>query len=212
MNKCCSKCLTIKPIEEFCTDKRNKDGHTSTCFVCNRKQSAVRSKKYRINHPEKVAAYSKEYRQSHKEYLFKLKKRWNDANKERINCTRKESLKRRISGDRNYAIRYYLKANISNGINYSLGGNKGGSKWEGLLNYDAQTLRLHLESKFLPGMSWENKNQWHIDHKRPISSFTFLSPNDPEFKECWSLENLQPLWAADNLKKGSRWEVNYEQD
>ncbi len=25
-----------------------------------------------------------------------------------------------------------------------------------------------------------------------------------EFQECWSLKNLQPLWAEDNLRKGGR--------
>jgi hypothetical protein len=52
-------------------------------------------------------------------------------------------------------------------------------------------------------MSWENRSEWHIDHRRPVSSFNFLSVDDPEFLECWALSNLQPLWAADNIRKGN---------
>ena len=33
-------------------------------------------------------------------------------------------------------------------------------------------------------------------------SFNFISAEDEEFKQCWSLSNLQPLWAADNIRKG----------
>jgi len=35
---------------------------------------------------------------------------------------------------------------------------------------------------------------------RPCSSFDQTDPL--QFARCWSLENLQPLWAADNIRKG----------
>jgi len=67
---------------------------------------------------------------------------------------------------------------------------------------------VHLESQFKPGMNWENygKYGWHIDHIRPQSWFKFESKNDPEFKICWALSNLQPLWAKENSFKGNRFE------
>ena len=74
------------------------------------------------------------------------------------------------------------------------------------LGYDVHQLASHLESQFVEGMSWDNMGEWHIDHVRPKSTFTFTSMNDPEFKACWALENLQPLWATDNLSKGAKWE------
>jgi len=64
----------------------------------------------------------------------------------------------------------------------------------------------HLESLFLPGMNWENYGfyGWHIDHIIPVVKFRFETVDDPDFKKCWSLTNLQPLWAKDNYKKGGR--------
>jgi hypothetical protein len=53
-------------------------------------------------------------------------------------------------------------------------------------------------------MTWENYGKWHIDHKRPIASFNFTSYEDPEFKECWALNNLQPMWAKENMSKGNK--------
>lgn len=48
---------------------------------------------------------------------------------------------------------------------------------------------------------------WHIDHIRPCSSFNFVnedgSVNQEAIKECWKLENLQPLYAEDNISKSS---------
>lgn len=39
----------------------------------------------------------------------------------------------------------------------------------------------------------------------PISKFQFESFDDEGFKKAWALNNLQPLWADDNMKKGGKW-------
>ena len=75
-----------------------------------------------------------------------------------------------------------------------------------ILGYTPIQLMKHLESQFLKGMSWNNMNEWHIDHIRPVASFNFDSTDHPDFKKCWSLNNLQPLWAEDNLSKGDTWD------
>jgi len=75
-----------------------------------------------------------------------------------------------------------------------------------ILGYTLNDLMQHLSSKFSKGMSFENYGQWHIDHIRPIASFNFDSVEHPDFKKCWALNNLQPLWAKDNLSKGDKWD------
>lgn len=75
-----------------------------------------------------------------------------------------------------------------------------------VLGYTPKELMAHLESLFTDGMSWDNMGEWHIDHVRPVALFNFDSMDHPEFKECWALENLQPMWESDNLSKGSLWE------
>ena len=50
-------------------------------------------------------------------------------------------------------------------------------------------------------MSWDNYGEWHIGHIIPKVFFKYKSTDDIEFKYCWSLDNLQPLWAKDNLRK-----------
>ncbi len=63
----------------------------------------------------------------------------------------------------------------------------------------------HLEKQFTEGMNWDNYGEWHVDHKKPMTLFNFTSTDDHEFKLCWCLDNLQPLWELDNLSKGVRY-------
>ena len=102
--------------------------------------------------------------------------------------------------------KHRLTNNIQRVVRKSLGDGKAGRHWESLVGYTIDDLRLHLESQFTNGMTWENYGEWHIDHIRPISDFNFTTPDDPEFKVCWSLWNLQPLWASDNIRKHNKCE------
>jgi len=53
------------------------------------------------------------------------------------------------------------------------------------------------------GMTWENYGKyWHMDHRRPISSFNLLDDND--VTACFHYTNLQPLLAIENLKKNNK--------
>ena len=62
-------------------------------------------------------------------------------------------------------------------------------------------LKQHLEKQFTKGMSWELLGQHiHIDHIIPLSS---AKTEDELYKLC-HYENLQPLWAEDNLKKSNK--------
>lgn len=61
-------------------------------------------------------------------------------------------------------------------------------------------LKKYLESLFVEGMSWQNKDLWHIDHIKPLSKFDLT--DEKQLNEACHYTNLQPLWAKDNLSKG----------
>jgi hypothetical protein len=72
-------------------------------------------------------------------------------------------------------------------------------EFEILLGCSRQELLRWLESKFQPNMTFLNYGTWHIDHKRPLSSF-----EDPTCSEAWHFTNLQPLWARESFLKGRK--------
>lgn len=109
--------------------------------------------------------------------------------------------KARRARDPMFALNGRMKAQVVR----CLASGKGGRSWPTLVGYTLKELADHLEAKFLPGMTWDNRGEWHIDHIRPLCSFNFTTPDCPQFREAWALSNLQPLWAVDNLKKGGRW-------
>jgi len=69
-----------------------------------------------------------------------------------------------------------------------------------------EELKNHLEKQFKPGMSWENRTEWHVDHIIPVNyfikNFDFSDINIQ--KKCWHYTNLRPLWKFDNLSKGTK--------
>ena len=87
-------------------------------------------------------------------------------------------------------------------INQSLRKHKNGHHWEELIGYNLDTLVKHLERQFRSGMTWQNYgDKWHIHHIIPISAFNFTNSKHLDFKRCWALKNLRPLWKLENLSK-----------
>jgi hypothetical protein len=108
--------------------------------------------------------------------------------------------KRRHASDPSWSINSRMRS----GIRHSLNGGKAGRPWESLVGYDCAALMRHLERQFLPGMTWANRGDWEMDHIQPLSSFSFTTAEDREFKAAWCLSNLRPLWKADNYEKRAK--------
>jgi len=126
---------------------------------------------------------------------------------------KKEQQKRNRKWERSEkGITFYKKNKISRRISASIreslnGHSKNNIHWEELVGYTFNEFKMHMESLFVDGMTWKNHGNdgWHIDHIRPVSSFDITSYNCDDFKKCWSLNNLQPLWSVDNIRKGNKW-------
>jgi len=190
--KLCCCCKTNKSFEDFGKNKSTKDGYQKQCKSCRR----LTQIKYRTKSTGKKI--SKRYRQSVKGQIIskKAQDKYRQTDKYKLSIQKSYKKKR-------------LSNTVSTRMRQSLNGCKYGRHWEDLVGYTLNELKIHLELLFQDGMTWKNHGLfgWHIDHKRPINSFNITSYNCDDFKECWSLDNLQPLWATDNLKKSDNYEI-----
>lgn len=207
--KKCSACQKEFSIDEFGKRKSSKDGLRSQCKHCEKdyrnkfetknKKREWQKKYSKSNHcKDYIANYTKNYKNQQKENY----KKWlsNEDNKHR----RREQAKLAERERRKNPI-YKLKNNISRQIRKALQNNKNGKKWESIVGYTLDQLKIHIQSTFTDGMSWENYGQWHIDHKKPIDSFIINKDNwQEDIKEIWALNNLQALWAKDNCSKSNK--------
>lgn len=122
---------------------------------------------------------------------------WSARNAERKRANLRDWYRRKRRDD----PQYRLRAAVSAYVYFCLRANKGGKKVEAVLGYSMDRLRAHLERQFQRGMTWDNYGEWHIDHIVPVSSFNFATADDPDFRACWSMSNLRPLWAGENKRK-----------
>ncbi len=199
----CKKCCSEYDKEY---NKKNKE-RRKEYNEKNKDKIKLRNKEYYQNNKEKLKENQKQSKKNNKEKSRQIQKKYRRKNKEKINKSRRDKY--------NNNITCRLNNNMSGAIYSSLKSqnvSKNRRHWEDLVGYTIQELKAHLESLFLPGMTWENygKYGWHIDHIIAKSFFIFTSTDNVEFKYCWSLPNLQPLWAPDNLEKGNKI-ISYDQ-
>lgn len=184
--KICSKCKKEFPAtrEYFYSSKLGKNGLHSRCKKC---QIEV-TEDWRKHNLEHVATRQRQHRKDNKEWFVAFEK--------------KRNIKRRSTP------KGKLDHNMGNALRDCLGKIKGGSHWEDLVGYNKEQLKEHLESKFKEGMTWENyghgENKWSIDHIIPKYYFKYSTPHDNSFKECWGLNNLQPMWFVENCRKQNK--------
>ena len=81
-------------------------------------------------------------------------------------------------------------------------GKKKCSKTESLLGYSQKEFASHIEKQFKPGMSWADRESFHVDHKIPVAEFFRRGITDP--KIVCALENLQPLFPKENRMKSDK--------
>ncbi len=126
-------------------------------------------------------------------------RRWLEENPDHYNDYRN---KRRVV-DPAFALTLATRNRVYHALRAAVGQpGKSRSTME-LLGCSADELRLHLESLWEPGMTWQNwgPDGWHVDHVRPIASFDLSDPEQQA--RAFHYTNTQPMWADENLSKGS---------
>lgn len=174
LKKFCYNCKETFLLKDFFHDFGKDDGFETLCKEC----SKQKTKKYRKGPVGRQTVRNFFSRKRKKDPCYKVH----------------SNFSRRIR-------KYFKKQKLS----------KNGIILFYKLPYTIIELKKHIEKFWEPWMNWENygraddKNKsWHIDHIYPHSLLPYDSFEHPNFLKCWSLNNLRPLEAKENLKKGNK--------
>lgn len=227
--KKCKKCNKEKELISFSKDNRSKDGLQSKCISCNKAyyvenkkkidlkskerhlknktHNNKRSRDYYKKNSEGIKEYQKKYSESNKEKVNGYKRKWVLENKEYCknyyNVNKIEICKKRrdrINSDPMFKLKCSLRTLISVSFN-----SVKPYKTEKIIGCSFDFFKKHIESKFKPFMTWENKGNpkdgvfeplknWDIDHIIPLST----AKNESEVLILSHYTNLQPLCSFEN--------------
>ena len=226
-SKECTKCGQEKRLDQFCRCNKFKSGLNSKCKIC----LYGERKQYLLDHPEQAKKFNGRWDKEHPTEARARASAWRSANKERNaavirrwrtdNVDRNNELIRRWHKENPNKVKEYnakkratpegrLNSSMGALMRHSLREKKARRHWEVLAGYTLAQLKRRIERTFLPGMSWENMDLWDIDHIIPIVAHNYNTPNDIDFKKCWALKNLRPLWKGLNRSKGGKVESPFQ--
>lgn len=209
--KTCTKCGVEKLLVDFSLDKSRKFGRHSQCKVCicahQRRPEHRARQRARQQRPE-VREYQRAYlrRPEVKERRRAYQQRQDASEQRRIykqSPEYKEWLRTYQRHRRRNDPAFKIAGNLRNRLFCALQGHSKSARTLELIGCDIDFLRRWLEAKFLPGMTWENYGEWHVDHIMPCASFDLSDP--VQQRTCFRWTNLQPLWAADNIRKSDNY-------
>lgn len=160
-------------------------------------------KRYVAKNKESIKKYHKNWANDNRESLKEKHTVWRNDNRDKVRAWARNYERKRRAEDPKYRLAARTRTAV-----YTCLKEANVAKYRStftILGYTIEELMVHLEKQFTEGMTWDNYGEWHVDHKIPMASFNFETTEDREFKLCWCLDNLQPLWGPDNLSKGSRY-------
>lgn len=224
--KNCTICKKLHPVTMFHKQSGRPDGLGDWCKPCkseikkiqyqdNREHVLARCAAYRNTNPDKVSAAKKRcYENKKDQYRAKGKADYQANRESRLRQSavyRRQNKAAKAASDRAYVASrmkedhlFRLTYSVRNRILMALRGKKftKTSSTAEMLGCNFEFLKAHIESQFLPGMTWEDRSAWHIDHRIPLASAT----TEEQMKALCHYSNLRPMWATDNIRKGAKME------
>ena len=209
--KQCKACIAAKRREYYQGNKETFKAKQREYYQNNKEKVAAGQRRWNQNNQEyyrnyneknkeKVAAKRREYHQNNKEKVAAGKRRWKKKNKDHLTVYYRNYVRTKRQNDPVYRLRCALRTRMNQAVKAAGLGKKCASSSE-LLGISYQGLKEWLEAQFTEGMTWENRSDWHVDHRVPCDAFDMTVPEQQRI--CFWYKNLQPMWAKDNIQKSN---------
>lgn len=221
--KRCTICGETKGYSEFHRQASRRDGYANWCkpckkqkkrddYVANRDRILEKLAKYRRQNPEKVSACKKACRAKKiEQYKARGKQKYLEGREQallrqaeyrrrnwpRVLAWNTAYKRERLRSDPLFRLEYAVRNRTF--VAFRDRGYGKGSRTRELIGCDWADLMAHMSAQFTPGMTIENYGEWHVDHIIPLSS----ASSEGELIRLCHYTNLQPLWAAENIRKGA---------
>lgn len=191
--------------EYYIANKEKIRSDRKAAYQANKEQALARGRAYYQANKGAIKEYAKEHYKNNIDMYRGYSKKY---------CTRDKHKRiayhtRKLKEDPLFACKVKLSGSIRNSAKRShqqlpfktIYGIKQ-SDLEKVLGCTIHQFVTYFDSLFQPGMNWSNHGKWHIDHIKPVATATTVE----EVVELNHYTNLQPLWATDNMTKGSMFE------
>jgi hypothetical protein len=159
-------------------------------------------KRHYLKNREKRLQYFSDWQKDNRDRLNDYHQKWREKNIDKHREYKRKYEKHRKDTDPLYKLISNFRTAIYQVLKES-NVEKNGHYFD-ILGYTPEELINHLEKQFTEGMTWDNYGEFHVDHKLPISSFNIKEIGDEEFMRCWCLDNLQPMWGEENIRKSNK--------
>jgi hypothetical protein len=179
--------------------KERNNARSRAYYLAHKEQQAQRMAEWRNANKEKIRHLNAKYRKNNKDKCRKNKESWRKNNPDKVRVIQTRYAAKKLKACPVFCLKNRMRVRMCQAIR-SAGVYKT-DRTLALIGCTSKQLKKHIESKFLPGMTWSNRRRWHVDHIVPIAAFD-ISTEEGQ-RAAFHYTNLQPLWAKDNLKKAA---------
>lgn len=222
--KVCNVCFLEKSMESFKKANENVDGRTRKCSQCFKDKLYTAEVLFKPKDGHKLCkmcAVEKEY----SEFYFRLKDKGtlqpyckpchsiksrldSDKHRKKRTNSRVAYEKKRLKEDPIFKFKKYIRATVKRSAKKFESDGRMSPKAEEILGCTLKEFIEYIENQFEEGMTWKNHGHckigdcdvWNIDHKIPLVTAKTIE----ETLLLNHYTNLQPMWAEENLRKGTK--------
>ncbi len=211
LSKRCTRCGRRLSLAQFYPQARGRGGRSTRCKQCvcevarlNRATMTPAERKA-LSTPGRSKAWwaslSPSRRAAHLAAAKRSRAKWVADHP----AYHREYNARRYREDPVFNLTVKIRRRIHMALRYAKDGRRDRRRSIADLGCSYNDLKVYIESLFSRGMTWRDvfTGRIHLDHIKPCADFDLTDPE--QRRACFHYTNLQPLWKADNLRKGAHY-------